>query len=125
MFTASSGPDQVEWGRAVDPRKWPRGWTPIPAIKAVFVQANETSTGVQHPVKELAAVTKDRPGTILVVDAISALGGYELPMDDWGIDVRGGGLPEGHDAAAGAGLCGPELPRPGKWSRPPPAQILF
>jgi aspartate aminotransferase-like enzyme len=38
-------------------------------------------------VKELAAVTKTRPGTILVVDAISALGGYPLPMDEWGLDI--------------------------------------
>jgi len=58
-----------------------------PAIKAVFVQANETSTAVAHPVKELAQVVKDLPGTILVVDAISALGGYPLPMDAWGLDI--------------------------------------
>jgi aspartate aminotransferase-like enzyme len=77
----------VVWGRAVDPREVVRRLDANPAIKAVFVQANETSTGVQHPVKELAEVTKNRPGTILVVDAISALGGYELPMDEWGIDV--------------------------------------
>jgi aspartate aminotransferase-like enzyme len=53
----------------------------------VFVQANETSTAVQHPVKELAAITKALPNTILVVDAISALGGYPLPMDEWGMDI--------------------------------------
>jgi aspartate aminotransferase-like enzyme len=78
---------QVEWGRAVDPKEVARRLEANGAIKAVFVQANETSTGVQHPVKELAAVTKNRAGTILVVDAISALGGYELPMDAWGLDV--------------------------------------
>jgi aspartate aminotransferase-like enzyme len=77
----------VEWGRAVDPKVVAQRLDANPAIKAVFVQANETSTGVQHPVKELAQVTQGRPGTILVVDAISALGGYELPMDAWGIDV--------------------------------------
>jgi aspartate aminotransferase-like enzyme len=77
----------VEWGRAVDPQEVARRLDANPAIKAVFVQANETSTGVQHPVAELARVTRGRSGTILVVDAISALGGYELPMDDWGIDV--------------------------------------
>jgi aspartate aminotransferase-like enzyme len=77
----------VEWGRAVDPKEVTRRLEANPAIKAVLVQANETSTGVQHPVKELAQVTKTRPGTILVVDAISALGGYELPMDAWQIDV--------------------------------------
>jgi aspartate aminotransferase-like enzyme len=77
----------VEWGRAADPKRVAQMLDANPAIKAVFVQANETSTGVAHPVKELAALTKNRPGTILVVDAISALGGYPLPMDEWGIDV--------------------------------------
>jgi len=77
----------VEWGRAADPKRVVQMLDANPAIKAVFVQANETSTGVAHPVKDLAALTKNRPGTILVVDAISALGGYPLPMDEWGIDV--------------------------------------
>lgn len=77
----------VEWGRAVDPQEVARRLDAAPQIKAVFVQANETSTGVQHPVKELGEVIKGRPGTILVVDAISALGGYELPMDAWHLDV--------------------------------------
>ena len=77
----------VEWGHAVDPKAVAQMLDANPAIKAVFVQANETSTAVAHPVKELAAVTKTRPGTILVVDAISALGGVPMPMDEWGIDV--------------------------------------
>lgn len=37
--------------------------------------------------KELADLVRDREGTILVVDAISALGAVDLPMDRWGIDV--------------------------------------
>ncbi len=78
---------KIEWGYAVDPQEVARRLDANPAIKAVLVQANETSTGVQHPVKELAEITKNRPGTILIVDAISALGGYPLPMDEWGIDI--------------------------------------
>ncbi|MCL4500690.1 MAG: alanine--glyoxylate aminotransferase family protein [Deltaproteobacteria bacterium] len=77
----------VEWGHAADPKAVAQMLDANPAIKAVFVQANETSTAVMHPVKELAAVTKTRPGAILVVDAISALGGTPMPMDEWGIDV--------------------------------------
>ncbi len=78
---------KVEWGHAADVQEVTRRLDANPAIKAVFIQANETSTGVQHPVQELAQVTKKRPGTILVVDAISALGGYPLPMDEWGLDI--------------------------------------
>ena len=77
----------VPWGKAVNPKDVAKMLDANPAIKAVLVQANETSTGVSHPIKELAEVTKKRPGTILVVDAISALGGYAIPMDKWGIDV--------------------------------------
>jgi serine---pyruvate transaminase len=77
----------VEWGRAVKPDDVAQRLKANPSIKAVFVQANETSTGVQHPVRELAEITRARPGVILVVDAISALGGYPLPMDEWGLDI--------------------------------------
>ena len=78
---------EVPWGRAVNPQEVARRLDANPAIKAVMVQANETSTGVQHPVKELAQVVKPRAGTILIVDAISALGGYALPLDEWQMDV--------------------------------------
>ncbi len=78
---------KVEWGYAVKPAEVEARLTANPAIKAVFVQANETSTAVAHPVQELAQVVKKFPNTILVVDAISALGGYPLPMDEWGLDV--------------------------------------
>lgn len=78
---------EVEWGRAVTPEAVAERLRLNPAIKAVCVQAHETSTGVKHPVKELGEIVKERPGVILIVDAISALGVYELPMDAWHLDV--------------------------------------
>lgn len=47
---------------------------------------HETSTGVLNPVAELGALARefDVP---FVVDAVSSLGGEELAMDDWGIDI--------------------------------------
>lgn len=80
-------PLDVTWGEAVDPMLVERTLEADPSIRAVLVQACETSTGVLHPVKELADVVRNREGTILVVDAISALGAVDLPMDRWGIDV--------------------------------------
>ncbi|RLB03439.1 MAG: aminotransferase [Deltaproteobacteria bacterium] len=80
-------PLDVTWGEAVDPMLVERTLEADPSIRAVLVQACETSTGVLHPVKELAEVVRGREGTILVVDAISALGAVDLPMDRWGIDV--------------------------------------
>jgi aspartate aminotransferase-like enzyme len=80
-------PIDVTWGQAVDPGLIKKALDAKPAIKAVLVQASETSTGVMHPIKEIADIVKNRAGTILIVDAISALGVSDLPMDQWGIDV--------------------------------------
>lgn len=77
----------VEWGTSVKPAEIAAKLQANPAIKAVCIQAHETSTGVNHPVQAIAEITRKLPGTLLIVDAISALGAYELPMDAWGIDI--------------------------------------
>ena len=77
---------KCEWGHPVDPAAVTSALRENPQAKAVYVQANESSTGVYHPIRELAQVTANT-GAILVVDAISALGAMPLPMDEWGIDV--------------------------------------
>ena len=78
---------RVEWGQSVDPQAVADALKKDPSIKAVYVQASETSTGVAHDVKRLAEVTKSREGTILVVDAITALGVFDIKTDAWGLDV--------------------------------------
>jgi aspartate aminotransferase-like enzyme len=77
----------VEWGRAVDPDAVKRALDADDKITAVFSQANESSTGVRHPVEEIAKITASRAGVINVVDAVSALGAFDLPMDAAGFDV--------------------------------------
>lgn len=78
---------KVEWGRAVDPQAVADALKKDPGIKAVYVQASETSTGVAHDVKTLAQIVKASPDTILVVDAITALGVFDIRTDEWGVDV--------------------------------------
>ena len=75
----------VAWGQAVDPQAVRQALDADPAIAGVCVQASETSTGVLHPVRELAQVTADRD-VLLVVDGISAVGISPCPMDAWGVD---------------------------------------
>jgi len=82
---------KVEWGHAVDPQAVADALKKDPSIKAVYVQASETSTGVAHDTKALGEVVRVREGTILVVDAITALGVFDLPTDAWGLDVVVGG----------------------------------
>ena len=86
-YGVNFSPIDVSWGKAVDPLAIAKALDAQPAIKAIFVQASETSTGAMHPIKEIADIVKKRDATILVVDAISALGVSDLPMDQWGLDV--------------------------------------
>ncbi len=54
---------------------------------AVTVVYNETSTGVFNPVPEIAAVVRNYPDVLLLVDAVSCAGGVEIKADEWGLDV--------------------------------------
>ena len=55
---------------------------------AVAIVHNETSTGVQNPVGEIAeAVRSISPDTLILVDAVSSAGGVNIPFDAWGLDV--------------------------------------
>ena len=62
-----------------------------PGVRAVYMQASETSTGVAHPVREVAGIVRAHENTALVVDAISAVGVMDLRTDEWGLDVVVGG----------------------------------
>ena len=77
----------VEWGQAADPDSVRTALKAHPKIRSVLFQASETSTGVYHPVKEIAKSVRDSSDALVVVDAITALGVSDLPMDAWGIDV--------------------------------------
>lgn len=77
---------RVPWGQAADPAEVKRLLAERPGIKGVLVQASETSTTAVEPIKEIAALTRDRD-TLLIVDGITGVGVFDLPMDDWSIDV--------------------------------------
>ncbi|MGB8954497.1 MAG: alanine--glyoxylate aminotransferase family protein [Tumebacillaceae bacterium] len=75
-----------EWGQAIDPREVEAALIAHPEIKVVFATHCETSTGVLHDIRALGEVVK-KTDALLVVDAVSSLGGADIPMDAWNIDV--------------------------------------
>jgi aspartate aminotransferase-like enzyme len=58
-----------------------------PEAKGVVVVASETSTGVRHPYEEIAKLVKGRDDTLMMVDAITALGVWDISPERDGIDV--------------------------------------
>lgn len=85
----------VEWGYSIKPAMVEAALKKDPEIKAVFVQATETSTGVYHDIEGLGKVIKNHPDTLFVVDAISALVAQDIKTDEWNIDIMVGGSQKG------------------------------
>jgi len=77
----------VEWGKAVKVEEVERALKENPNVKGVLVQICETSTGTVYDVKSIGELLKDYAETLLIADGITAYGVYDIPTDDWGIDV--------------------------------------
>ncbi len=75
-----------EWGKAADLDQVRQALKKERKLAGVAVVANETGTGVRNPVKELAELAHERDLPILV-DAVSGMGGYDLPVDKWALDI--------------------------------------
>lgn len=78
---------EAEWGTAVKPEAVKAALDANPKIRGVFVQHNESSTGVKHDIQAIASVVKGRVDVVLVVDAISGMGAMPLHTEEWGVDV--------------------------------------
>ncbi|MBI5208851.1 MAG: alanine--glyoxylate aminotransferase family protein [Elusimicrobia bacterium] len=76
-----------EWGRAASPEKLRQALKAHRGAKAVFLQHTDTSTGVVNDLKSLAEVVRAESDAVVVVDAVSGLGGEPLETDAWGLDV--------------------------------------
>src|SRR5216684_3779320 len=56
-------------------------------VKVVYTVHNETSTGCAIPyIQELAKAAREK-GAFMVVDGVSSIGGYSVPVDAWGVDM--------------------------------------
>lgn len=78
---------KFDWGQAADPAQVVAALKQNPNVRAVLLQASETSTGAYHPVEQIAKAVHETSDALVCVDAITALGVSPLPMDKWGLDV--------------------------------------
>jgi alanine-glyoxylate transaminase/serine-glyoxylate transaminase/serine-pyruvate transaminase len=75
-----------EWGMPVDPNKVADALKAHPEAKIVaFVQA-ETSTGACSDVETIARLAHEH-GCLVIVDAVTSLGGSPLKVDEWNVDA--------------------------------------
>lgn len=75
-----------EWGKPVDLGKVEAAIKANPGIKLVAVVHAETSTGASSDVEAIAKMAHDA-GALIIVDAVTSLGGSPLKVDEWQIDA--------------------------------------
>ena len=56
------------------------------AYKAMLAVHVDTSTGVANPAKELGALARAK-GVLFVLDTVCSMGGMDVAVDEWGINV--------------------------------------
>ncbi|ADY72756.1 Serine--glyoxylate transaminase [Desulfurobacterium thermolithotrophum DSM 11699] len=78
---------EVEWGKSVRLEDIEEALKANSDVKGVLVQICETSTGTIHDVKGIGDLLKNYPDVLLIADGITAYGVYDIPTDEWGIDV--------------------------------------
>ena len=80
--------DKVEaaWGEVIKPDQLAEALKQK-HYEVVTIVHNETSTGAENPVKDLARVVHEvSPDTLILVDAVSSLSGTKIEFDAWGLD---------------------------------------
>lgn len=79
-----------EWGQILDPAAIIARLRERRTRLAAVVHA-DTSTGIVQPLEEIARACREH-GALLLVDGVLSIGGCELRVDDWALDVCVGGL---------------------------------
>ncbi|MEL6441111.1 MAG: alanine--glyoxylate aminotransferase family protein [Cyanobacteria bacterium J06621_8] len=96
----------AEWGTPVDPEEFRAKLEADSSkeIKAVVVTHSETSAGVLNDLETINKYVKAHGEALIIVDAVTSLGAYNLPIDDWGLDVVASGSQKGYMIPPGLGF---------------------
>jgi alanine-glyoxylate transaminase / serine-glyoxylate transaminase / serine-pyruvate transaminase len=78
--------ENVEWGKPVDPQKVEDAFRKNPDASILAFIHGETSTGAQSDARVLTQIAH-KHGALVIVDAVTSLGGTAVMVDDWKLDA--------------------------------------
>lgn len=76
----------AEWGKTIAPEVLESALKAEKKVKLLALVQAETSTGVLQPLTEASRLAK-KYGALFLVDTVTSLGGHEVAVDEWGIDI--------------------------------------
>lgn len=77
---------EVPWGKCVKPEQV-KAALKDGGYRAVTVTHVDTSTGIVNPIKEIDEIVKEYSDAFYIVDTVCSLGGIEVRVDYWNIDI--------------------------------------
>lgn len=77
---------EVPWGERIQPDVIASTLQQAGRVKAVALVHAETSTGALQPLESIGALCRAHD-SLLIVDAVTSLGGIPVEVDRWGIDI--------------------------------------
>jgi alanine-glyoxylate transaminase/serine-glyoxylate transaminase/serine-pyruvate transaminase len=77
---------EADWGRGIEPQQVADMLKAHPKTKVVGIVHAETSTGEHQPLEEISKIVH-QSGALLLVDAVTSLGGIDIPIDAWQVDA--------------------------------------
>ncbi|MBS7616426.1 alanine--glyoxylate aminotransferase family protein [Candidatus Bathyarchaeota archaeon] len=81
---------EFPWGKPANP-KMVKEALKEDNFKAVTITHVETSTGVANPIREIGEIVAEESDAFYIVDAVCSLGGMEVRVDEWNIDMCASG----------------------------------
>jgi aspartate aminotransferase-like enzyme len=96
----------AEWGQPLDPAQFAEKLQADTKkeIKAVVITHSETSTGVINDLAAINSHVKAHGEALIIVDAVTSLGAYNVAVDDLGLDVVASGSQKGYMIPPGLGF---------------------
>jgi len=77
---------EADWGTTISTEQVAETLKAHPKTKVFGIVHAETSTGAHQPLEEISQLVHNA-GALLLVDAVTSLGGMEVRVDDWAIDA--------------------------------------
>lgn len=77
---------EVPWGHTIRPEQVAEALAAHAETKVVGIVHAETSTGAHQPLEEISRWVHEA-GALLLVDAVTSLGGVDVRVDEWQIDA--------------------------------------
>ncbi|MFC2014508.1 pyridoxal-phosphate-dependent aminotransferase family protein [Chloroflexota bacterium] len=79
-------PITADWGQIIEPEAIEETLKAEKNVKLLALVHAETSTGILQPLTEASQLAKQHD-SLFLVDAVTSIGGHELAIDDWDIDI--------------------------------------